>query len=161
VFENDGGGRYTLGPWALPPLPSRGLAWGDYDNDGRIDLLVTVIDGSPALLHNETEPSGAGLVVRLVGVQSAREGLGAIVTLETSSGKQRREAKTSGSHASAQDSRVHFGLGSARTEAIEVQWPSGLRDRVKPEPGALHLAIMEGVGVTHSAAPPSGSRARP
>jgi len=163
VFENDGSGGFTLAPWAAVRGSSRGLSSGDYDNDGRIDLLVTVIDGSPALLHNETGPSGAGLVVKLAGVQSTREGLGAIVTVETASGKQRREARTSGSLASAQDPRVHFGLGSKRVEAIEVQWPSGERDRVKPAPGALLLVIKEGVGVlvTHTAAPSSGSPAKP
>jgi len=158
VFRNDGTGHFALDPWASARRSSRGLASGDYDNDGRIDLLVTNIDGPPELLHNETEPSGAGILVKLEGVRSTREGLGAMVTVETSSTRQRREARTSGSYASAQDSRLHFGLGNEAVRAIEVQWPSGARDRVelaKGAEGALLLVIKEGVGL---AAYRSGAR---
>lgn len=81
-----------------------------------------------------------------MGTPSTREGLGALVVLETSAGRQVREARTSGSHASAQDPRVHFGLGSAKVEAIEVRWPSGARDRVKPTPDALLVGVKEGGG---------------
>ncbi len=147
VFRNDGSGRFALDPWVSARRSSRGLATGDYDNDGRIDLLVTTIDGPAELLHNETEPSGAGILVRLVGSQSARDGLGAVVTLETSSGKQRREAGTSGSYASARDSRVHFGLGNEDARAVEVQWPSGARERLEVPRAALLLVIKEGVGL--------------
>ncbi len=87
VFRNDGKGFFTLEPFSSSRRSSRGLSAGDYDNDGRIDLLVTNIDGPAELLHNETEPSGAGLLVALVGTKSARDGLGAVVTVETSSGK--------------------------------------------------------------------------
>ncbi|HJS74582.1 MAG TPA: CRTAC1 family protein, partial [Vicinamibacteria bacterium] len=113
VFRNDGRGYFSLEPFRSSRLSSRGLSAGDYDNDGRIDLLVTTIDGPPELLHNESEPSGTGLLVALVGTKSTREGLGARVTVETSSGRQSQEARTSGSHASASDPRLHFGLGSA------------------------------------------------
>ncbi len=147
VYVNDGKGGFSLSSWASARLSSRGLSAGDYDNDGRMDLLVTHIDGPVELLHNETEPSGAPLLVKLVGSPSTREGLGAMVTVETSTGVQKREAGTSGSHASAQDSRVHFGLGRGRALSIEVRWPSGARDRVVPPEGALLLAIKEGVGL--------------
>ncbi len=147
VFRNDGTGHFALDPWVSARHSSRGLSAGDYDNDGRLDLLVTNIDGPAELLHNETEPSGAGLLVKLEGVRSTREGLGAMVTVETSSTKQRREARTSGSHASAQDSRLHFGRRNEAIRAVEVQWPSGVRDRVKPPEGALLLVIKEGVGL--------------
>jgi hypothetical protein len=126
---------------------SRGLSSGDYDNDGRIDLLVTNIDGPAELLHNETEPSGAGILVKLEGVRSTREGLGAMVTVETSATRQRREARTSGSYASAQDSRLHFGLGNGAVRAVEVRWPSGVRDRVVPPADSIVLVIKEGVGL--------------
>jgi len=147
VFRNDGKGRFTLDPWVSARRSSRGLTSGDYDNDGRIDLLVTNIDGPAELLRNESEPSGGGLLVKLVGVGSAREGLGAMVTVETSSTRQRQEARTSGSHASAQDSRLHFGIGDDAVRAVEVKWPSGIRDRVVPLQGALLLVIKEGAGL--------------
>ena len=153
VFRNDGTGHFALDPRVSARRSSRGLSSGDYDNDGRIDLLVTNIDGPAELLHNETEPSGAGILVKLEGVSSTREGLGAMVTVETSSARQRREARTSGSYASAQDSRLHFGLGNEAVRAVEVQWPSGARDRVehpkgaKGAEGARLLVIKEGVGL--------------
>lgn len=147
LFVNDGKGYFTLAPFPSAPRPSRGLSSGDYDNDGRIDLLVNNIDGPAELLHNETEPSGAGILVKLVGSRSTREGLGAVVTVETPSGRQRREARTSGSYASAQDSRLHFGLGTDALLRIDVQWPSGERDRVAPPEDALLLVIKEGVGL--------------
>jgi hypothetical protein len=147
VFRNDGSGGFALDPWTSARRSSRGLASGDYDNDGRIDLLVTTIDGPAELLHNETEPSGAGILVKLVGTRSTREGLGAVVTVETSSGRQRREAGTSGGFASAQDARLHFGLAGDAVRAVEVQWPSGARERVEVPRGALLLAIKESVGL--------------
>jgi hypothetical protein len=150
VFQNDGRGYFALEPFPSSKLSSRGLAAGDYDNDGRIDLLVTTIDGPPELLHNETEPSGTGLLIVLAGAKSTREGLGATVTVETSSGRQRREARTSGSHASAQDPRLHFGLGSASARAVEIEWPSGTKDRVEVPEGATLVVIKEGVGLLAS-----------
>lgn len=155
VFENDGNGYFALDPWAAARLSSRGLSSGDYDNDGRVDLLVTTIDGPAELLHNETDPSGAGILVKLAGSRSTREGLGAVVTVETSSGRRSVEARTSGSHASGQDSRLHFGLGNEAALRIEVHWPSGERDRVVPPAGALLLVIKEGVGLV---AQSSGAR---
>jgi hypothetical protein len=154
VFENDGHGRFTLAPWVSARRSSRGLSAGDYDNDGRIDLLVTTIDGPVELLHNETEPSGKGILVKLVGLKSTREGLGAMVTVETRSGRQRREARTSGSHASAQDSRLHFGLGREDPLRVEVQWPSGERDEVAPPKGSLLLVIKETVGLVGESSGP-------
>jgi hypothetical protein len=154
VFENDGHGRFTLAPWVSARRSSRGLSSGDYDNDGRIDLLVTTIDGPVELLHNETEPSGKGILVKLVGSKSTREGLGAMVTVETPSGSERCEARTSGSHASAQDSRLHFGLGSEDALRVLVQWPSGERDEAALPAGTLLVVIKERVGlVAHDSGP--------
>ena len=85
--------------------------------------------------------------MKLAGSKSTREGLGAVVTVETSNGRRSLEARTSGSHASAQDSRLHFGLGNEAVRSVEVQWPSGARDRVEPQEGALLLVIKEGVGL--------------
>jgi hypothetical protein len=147
VFRNDGTGGFALDPWVSARRSSRGLASGDYDNDGRIDLLVTTIDGPAELLHNETQPSGKGILVKLIGSRSTREGLGAMVTVETSATRQRQEARTSGSHASAQDSRLHFGLGNEAVRSVEVRWPSGARERLEVPREALLLVIKEGVGL--------------
>jgi hypothetical protein len=147
VFRNDGTGRFELLKWDAPPGSSRGAASGDYDGDGRVDLLVTNIDGPAQLLHNETADGGAALVAELAGVRSSREGLGAKVTIETSAGPMSQEVSTSGSHASARDPKLHFGLGQERVLSVEVVWPSGIRDRIDVPQISSILVIKEGVGL--------------
>ncbi len=149
VFLNDGSGKFQLQEGlGLPSYSSRGAASGDYDNDGRVDILVNNIDARPELLHNETENSGASVLVQLAGEQSSRDGTGAIVIVTTSDRVQKREVSSAGSYASANDVRLHFGLGSETTIiAIEVQWPSGVRDRIPSAPVASILVIKEGRGL--------------
>ncbi|MGH9334283.1 MAG: ASPIC/UnbV domain-containing protein, partial [Vicinamibacteria bacterium] len=101
----------------------------------------------PELLHNETHPSGASVLVKLVSARSPREGLGARVTVETLRGKQSREASTSGSYASAQDARLHFGLGGHDIQRLAVGWPSGAQDRLESPKASSILVIKEGVGL--------------
>jgi hypothetical protein len=138
VFRNDGNGRFELVEWSAPLGSSRGAAAGDYDGDGRIDLLVTNIDGPPHLLHNETVDGGRALVVELAGLRSSREGLGATVTVQMSARRLSQEAGTSGSHASARDPKLHFGVGRERVLSLEVVWPSGRRDRIEaPESSSI------------------------
>lgn len=157
VFVNDGAGRFHLQPASeAPPLSSRGVASGDYDEDGRIDLLVTSIDGPVELLHNETEHATNTLVVQLVGTSATREGLGATVTVEASGLRQVREVSSAGSYASASDSRLHFGLGHAGAiDFVEVRWPSGARERIDSPPRRSLLVIKQGTGLvatrTHTA----------
>ncbi len=150
IFLNDGKGDFSLVSWESPVRPSRGVASGDYDGDGRIDLIVTTIDGPPELLHNETPEGGKAVLIQLVGTRSSREGLGALVTLETAKRIERREVVTSGSHASAQDPRLHFGTGGEDVRHVEVRWPSGVRDRVDSPPSISLLVIKEGVGLIAS-----------
>lgn len=151
IFGNDGNGYFSLVSRQSPLRSSRGAASGDYDGDGRIDLLVTAIDGTPELLHNETADGGATILVELAGTRSTREGLGALVTLETERGVETREASTSGSYASAQDPRAHFAVGgdvvAIAIRSIEVQWPSGLHDRIESPSTSSLLIVKEGVGL--------------
>ena len=149
VFLNDGSGRFQLQEGlGLPSYSSRGAASGDYDNDGRVDILVNNIDARPELLHNETEDSGASVLVQLVGEKSSRDGTGAMVIVTTGDRVQKREVSSAGSYASANDVRLHFGLGNETTiTAIEVQWPSGERDHIPSAPAASILVIKEGRGL--------------
>ena len=149
VFLNDGSGKFQLQEGlGLPSYSSRGAASGDYDNDGRVDILVNNIDAPPELLHNETEDSGASVLVQLVGEKSSRDGTGALVIVTTGDRVQKREVSSAGSYASANDVRLHFGLGSETTiTAIEVQWPSGERDRISSAPAASILVFKEGRGL--------------
>jgi tetratricopeptide (TPR) repeat protein len=116
-------------PWSVLRL-GRGLAVGDIDNDGRVDVLI-VAQGAPlALLHNQPAPAaGHFLTLALEGVSSNRDGVGARVTV-TAGGRNQVAARFGGgSYLSASDPRLHFGLGAARrADRVEVRWPSGSRN---------------------------------
>lgn len=107
------------------PIVGRGLAIGDYDNDGRMDALVVNSEGAPLLLHNESKTSNNWIILNLEGVQSNRQGYGALVTLDTGTQKLLRVCHADGSYMSSSDPRVHCGLGTASTATISVKWPSG------------------------------------
>jgi enediyne biosynthesis protein E4 len=109
---------------------ARGLATGDLDNDGRIDTVVQSQNEPIAYLHNQTVESGHWLTLRLEGVRSNRDGIGATVVLEAGGRRQSAQRFGGGSYQSAGDPRLHFGLSdSARVERVEVRWPSGRVDR--------------------------------
>ncbi len=120
----------SSGP-AIPALRlGRGLAVGDLDNDGRTDALLVAQNEPIVFLHNQTKPKGHGVLIRLEGRRSNRDGVGARVTIRT--GTQRRMAERSGggTYLSACDPRLHFGLGTdRRIDEVEVHWPSGQVDR--------------------------------
>jgi enediyne biosynthesis protein E4 len=111
----------------LPPVVGRGLATGDYDNDGKVDVLIVDSEGKPLLLHNETATAGNYLSVALTGAgKSGRSAHGARVTAELPDGtKLSRHCQTDGSYLSASDRRVHFGLGAATLVNLTIRWPSG------------------------------------
>lgn len=110
---------------------SRGLAVGDLDNDGDLDLLIANNNGPARLLLNETGTRRHWLAVRLEGVKDNRDGLGALVTVQLRGGKALvRQASTDGSYLSANDSRVYFGLEAATAlESVTVRWPRGSTER--------------------------------
>ena len=105
----------------------RGAAFGDLDDDGRIDAVVTRLNEPVEVFLNRTEPPGHYLLVRLVGTRSNRDGLGATLRLTLGSGRSlARHATTAVGYGGSSDKRVHFGLGSeSRVERLDVTWPSG------------------------------------
>ena len=109
------------------PRAHRGCAFGDMDNDGRVDVVVSVIGEPPEVLYNLTAGAGHWLELRLEGTKSNRDGLGATVKLTGESGRvQYNHATTAVGYASSSDKRVHFGLGTDRVaREIEIRWPSG------------------------------------
>jgi hypothetical protein len=108
------------------PQPSRGAAFGDLYNDGRIDAVVENIDGSPMILKNEDASHNHWVSVQLVGTISNRLALGAKVRILAGGVSQIEEVRSGGSYLSQNDLRVHFGLGSAtQVDRMEVSWPSG------------------------------------
>jgi hypothetical protein len=132
------------GPPFLVPHLGRGLAAGDLDNDGRVDVLVVAQNEPLVYLHNQTD-GGHFVTIHLEGTASNRDAVGARVTL--SAGGRRRVAQRvgGGSYQSASDPRLHFGLGGARcVEWLEVRWPSGRVDRHEDlAPDAAYL-VREG-----------------
>ena len=123
---------------------SRGLAVGDYDNDGRLDLLINNLDGGPVLLHNEM-PRRRWLIVQCTGTKSNRSAVGARLTLRAGNLRQIREIKAGLSYLSSNDLRVHFGLGALdKADSLEIRWPSGLTERIENVPADQVLKLEEG-----------------
>jgi hypothetical protein len=115
-------------PWQVARV-GRGLAVGDLDNDGRLDLLLVSQDGPVAYFHNRST-AGHALTLRVVGGASNRDAIGARVSIVVNGKRQVAWRFGGGSYQSASDPRIHFGLGNAdRVESIEVAWPSGRVDR--------------------------------
>jgi hypothetical protein len=132
-------------PWQVPRL-GRGLAIGDIDNDGRMDVLI-VGQGAPlALFHNQPTPTaGNFLTLALEGVASNRDGVGTQVTV-TAGGRNHVAVRFGGgSYLSASDPRLHFGLGAARrADRVEVHWPSGRRDTYEGLAAGAGYRVREG-----------------
>ncbi|MBB6050182.1 CRTAC1 family protein [Armatimonas rosea] len=132
-FFTDAGQASGIGN--LPPIVGRGLAVGDYDNDGRVDVLIVDSEGKPLLLHNESAPQG------WVGFDCGGR-YGAVLTLKLASGQTRvRQCQSAGSYLSASDSRVHFGLGKDTVESLTVRWPSGKSETWKGFPTGKYLTL--------------------
>ena len=126
----------------------RGAATADFFNDGREDLLVSVLDGPPLLLRNRTQPKDNWLRIKTIGVRSNRDGFGARVQVKAGGSTQSAEVRANASFESASDPRLHFGLGPAtQVESIVVHWPSGEVDRIGAQGVDRELVIEEGRGV--------------
>jgi hypothetical protein len=149
VFRNTGGGRFEdvtarSGAGATVPHSSRGAAFGDFDNDGDVDILVMNMNEPPSLLRNEYAGGNGWIEVKLVGSRSNRAALGATVVATVGEWRQARTVLSQSSYYSHDDLRVHFGLGAAsRVDAIEVLWPNGGRQVVKDVAGRRVVTIEE------------------
>ncbi|HEU5457568.1 MAG TPA: CRTAC1 family protein, partial [Terracidiphilus sp.] len=134
VFRNLGNGKFedashAAGPDFQIPGAHRGVAFGDIDNDGRIDAVVTSLNGQVKLFRNISQTGHHWILLRLVGHKSNRMGIGAKVRITTPDGqRQWNEATTAVGYACSSDSRVHFGLGGNTTiREVEIVWPSRIR----------------------------------
>ncbi len=131
LFANSDGREYVevssqSGPGLEPVLVSRGSAFGDYDNDGDLDILVTNCDGPAQLLRNDLSAKRNWLSVRLIGRDVNRDAVGSRIAVTCDGATQVREVKTSGSYASASDIRQHFGLGDCgAVQSLEIIWHDG------------------------------------
>lgn len=136
----------TGGSGFMKPIVGRGAAIGDYDNDGRIDVLLVDSEGTPVLLHNECQTAAHWLGLKLIGTKSNRDGYGASVTVELADGRRLvRYCHADGSYMSSSDKRVHIGLGTAnRVKTLRVQWPGGHTDMLQDLAVDRYIEITEG-----------------
>lgn len=124
IFANQGGGRFAMQELSGPAF-HRGAAFGDFNRDGRMDVVVTRLNEAPLVLTNTT-PGGHWLALRLEGTRSNRDGIGAEVHLESESGGQWNRVTTSVGYGGSSDKMVHFGLGpDTRVKSLKIRWPSG------------------------------------
>ncbi len=124
----------------------RGMAIGDIDNDGRIDAVVSTNGGPAHLLHNETATSNHWLTLKLIGHKSNRDGIGAVIKVDTARGTQWVTVTTSSGYLSSSDPRAHFGLGSDDTaQSVEIHWPSGIVQTLKNVRGDRIVPVDEPV----------------
>jgi enediyne biosynthesis protein E4 len=134
VFRNLGNAKFqevspAAGPDFQKAAPHRGVAFGDIDNDGRIDAVVTALGAPVKLFHNVSAGSNHWILLKLVGKKNNRMGIGAQIHITSEDNRsQWNEVTTAVGYASSSDSRVHFGLGTnARLKRLEIRWPSGIR----------------------------------
>lgn len=153
LYRNRGDGRFrdvsaSSGPGITAPNVSRGCAFGDFDNDGNIDVVVNNLDRPPSLLRNESRHGNNWLMVKCVGTRSNRSGIGARVAVTTGERVQIDEVMSGSSYYSQNDLRLHFGLGkAARADLVEIRWPSGLTESFEAVPANRVMRATEGEGL--------------
>jgi hypothetical protein len=156
LFHNSGNRKFEdasakVGPAMQQPTVGRGAAYLDYDNDGDLDLVITANNGPARLLRNDNGNQNDMLRVKLVGTRSNRDGIGAKVTLTTSSSARLfRMVKTGSSYASQSELPLTFGLGkpeAGRTMSIEIIWPSGQKDSLSKIGANQFITVKEGSGI--------------
>lgn len=164
VWRNTGNGRFenvseTSGSGITTPHSSRGCAFGDFDNDGDLDVLVMNMNEPPSLLRNEYAGKSHWLKVKLTGVKANRTGLGARVVVTAGGHKQAQAVLSQSSYYSHDDMRLHYGLGNnTKAERIEVFWPGGQMDVFENVQADQILKIKEGTGRANTNAPAKTSR---
>ena len=153
MFRNTGHGVFEnvsndLGPDFQLPRVSRGAAIGDFDNDGDLDILVNNLGGAPQLLRNDGGNANHWLEILLIGTKSNRDGVGARVKVSAGNLVLYDQRKGGMSYQSAQDPRLHFGLGqNSSIDSIEIAWPSGMNTKLSNIKADQILAIKEGTGI--------------
>jgi hypothetical protein len=155
VFRNLGEGRFEelieeAGAAVAATHASRGCAFGDFDNDGDVDVVVINLNEPPSLLRNDVSGQGHWVKVLLEGVKSNRSAIGARVIAQYGGRTQAQEVTAQSSFYSANDRRLHFGLGSAATADLTVRWPSGTTEKIGAVAADRLVVIREGAGIVRT-----------
>jgi enediyne biosynthesis protein E4 len=148
LFRALGNGRFEQLFTTSADHSSRGAAFGDFDNDGDVDVAIMNMNERPSLLRNElTAPDRHWLKVRLIGTKSPRTPIGATVTATYNGKSQIQVLLSQASYLSVNDPRLHFGLGSAKTADLEIWWTGGARQILRDVKSDQLLTIREGEGI--------------
>jgi hypothetical protein len=159
IFRNLGGGRFEelfdeAGPAIASPHSSRGCAFGDFDNDGDIDIVIMNMNEPPSLLRNDTLGRNHWLKIQLDAVKSNRSAIGARVTVRYGGHVQVQELMSQSSFLSVNDKRLHFGLGAERLASLDVRWPNGTKQTFSSVPANHLIVIRESAGIVATRKPP-------
>jgi hypothetical protein len=154
VFRNLGGKFEELieeaGSGVAAAHASRGCAFGDFDNDGDMDVVIINMNEPPSLLRNDVTGGGHWLKVKLVGVKSNRSALGARVTAHYGGKVQAQEVLSQASFYSVNDMRLHFGLGPVEQVDLEIRWPNGAKESLSKVAADQLITVREGSGIVKS-----------
>jgi len=149
LFRNLGGGKFEnvtsrMGAGFNRPIVARGAAYGDYDRDGDLDLLITTNDGPAYLFRNDGGNRNHWLSLKAVGTKSNRSGIGAVIRIESASGKQWSMVRSGSSYCSQSDLAITFGLGrDTAVTALEIDWPSGVKQKLNNVKANQFLTVQE------------------
>jgi hypothetical protein len=155
LFRNIGRGKFTevtaqMGKSFAAPKVARSAAYGDIDNDGFPDILLTTNAGPAYLFHNEAG-TNRSLRIKLVGTKSNRDGIGAVVRVTAGTEKQWKMLRSGSSYLAQSELVLTFGLSSqAKAEAIEIQWPNGQVDKLSNVNAGAIITVQEGKGLISS-----------
>jgi len=152
LFRNLGNGRFeallTEGGTAIADRHvSRGCAFGDFDNDGDLDILIVNLNEAPSLLRNDVTSDNHWLKVKLIGQKSNRSAIGARVVVKSGDQIQTQEIQSQSSFLSCNDPRLHFGLGAANKAAVRIRWPNGDWESLPEVSSHQLVTVKEGVGI--------------
>jgi hypothetical protein len=155
LFRNLGNGTFEelesqTGEGITTSHSSRGCAFGDFDNDGDMDVLIVNMNEPPSLLRNDLKPQQNWLKVKLEGVKSNRSAIGARVLVHYGNKVQAQAVLSQSSYYSCNDPRLHFGLGAFTVADVEVYWPNGLHEQHKEVPANQLVTLREGDGIVSS-----------
>ena len=159
LFRNQGKGKFeavtaALGPDFARPIVGRGAAYGDFDNDGDLDVVVTTNNGPAYVFRNDGGNRNRWLRVRTVGAKSNRDGIGAIVRVTSAAGKQWTMVRSGSCYCSQSQTAPTFGLGQDKVvQALEIEWPSGAKQKFTNVPTNQMVTIDESRGIVPAGAP--------